>query len=331
MIFKRDSQEGADFQPRLPRAQAGEDVPRWLVALGLAASVTLLIALLRYAIDLLGVVLVIILVGFAIRTVSDWLTEGETVSGWAMSALSMSLTGTVLVGIWLFNSQGTDGIEARLPGPVQRSVGWLERRGWGQRVLLPAASPSSSPMGGDLGAAPARGEANAAGVSPPTGANVRMAPSLPVTPSRPPGDARRRTPPRRDTSEPETAPSPRSPSAGGTVSAAEPAIAAPPAAVVTAVILSASPARAIVGTSVRMTATVTPADTSSSPRGTVAFYRGAELLGRVPVRRVEGAWRALLVTLDLEIGDHALHAVYEGDDRHAPSRSAVVQQLVVRK
>ena len=49
------------------------------------------------------------------------------------------------------------------------------------------------------------------------------------------------------------------------------------------------------------------------------------------VRRVEGAWRALLVTLDLEIGDHALHAVYEGDDRHAPSRSAVVQQLVVRK
>jgi Bacterial Ig-like domain (group 3) len=331
MIFRRDSQKGADFQPGLPRAQAGEDVPRWLVALGLAAGFTLLIALLRYAIDLLGVVLVIILVGFAIRTVSDWLTEGETVSGWAMSALSMSLTGTVLVGLWLFNSRGTDGIEARLPGPVQRSVGWFERRGWGQRVLLPAASPSSSAMGRNVGSAPARGEASAAGASAPAGPDVRMAPSLPVTPPRPPADARRRTPPRRDTSEAEAAPSPRSPSAGGTASGAEPATAAPPAAVVTAVTLSVSPARAVVGTSVRMTATVTPADTTSSPRGSVAFYRGAEVLGRVPVRRIEGAWRAMLVTLDLEIGDHALHAAYEGDDRHAPSRSAVVQQLVVRK
>ena len=107
----------------------------------LAARLTLLVALLRYAIDLLGVVFVIILVGFAIRAISDWLTEGESVSGWAMSALSLGLMGTVLVGLWLFNSRG-DRVRAsqRLPGPIQRTVAWLESQGWGQRVLLPGGT-----------------------------------------------------------------------------------------------------------------------------------------------------------------------------------------------
>ncbi len=101
-------------------------------------------ALLRYAIDLLGVVFVIILVGFAIRALSDWLTEGESVSGWAMSALSLGLMGTVVVGLWLFNSRdhASDALQRRLPGPIHRTVSWMEAQGWGQRVLLPGGSSS---------------------------------------------------------------------------------------------------------------------------------------------------------------------------------------------
>ena len=147
MVFQRDKSTAPDsFETGLPPAQSGEDVPRWLVILGLVASLTLLVALLRYAIDLLGVVFVIILVGFAIRALSDWLTEGESVSGWAMSALSLGLMGTVLVGLWLFNSHdlASQSLQNRLPGPLQRTVAWMESQGWGQRVLLPGSPAARS-------------------------------------------------------------------------------------------------------------------------------------------------------------------------------------------
>ena len=128
-------------------------------------------ALLRYAIDLLGVVFVIILVGFAIRALSDWLTEGESVSGWAMSALSLGLMGTVLVGLWLFNSRdiASEALQNRLPGPIQRTVSWLEAQGWGQRVLLPGASASGALAGG--GPAESGGGAGAPPPPPPTRAS----------------------------------------------------------------------------------------------------------------------------------------------------------------
>ncbi len=323
--------EGGEFQSGLPAAQSGEDVPRWLVVLGLAAGLTLFVALLRYAVDLLGVVFVIILVGFAIRSVSDWLTEGEAVSGWAMSALSISLIGTILIGIWLFNSgdSASDLIETRLPGPVHRSVGWLERQGWGQRVLLPG-SPDSGALGGRLGADVASGGSTSPGGSAQAPVAPRMAPALPVT-SRP-SNSRRAAERRRDISEAEAAPAaaPVRPDEGSAATSSAPDAPAP-AAVATALALSVSPVRAVVGTSVRLTATLTPADAAAAPRGMVLFYRGDHLLGRVPVRRSEDSYRAMLVTLDLPMGDHDLYAAYEGDDGHAPSRSAVVHQAVVRK
>ena len=40
---------------------------------------------------------------------------------------------------------------------------------------------------------------------------------------------------------------------------------------------------------------------------------------------------AVLVTLDLAIGDHVLSAAYEGDGAHEPSRSASISQTVARK
>ena len=87
MVLQQDNGNAPlPFDTGLPRTQSSEDVPRWLIVLGVAAACTLLVALLRYAIDLLGVVFLIILVGFSIRAVSDWLTEGESVSAWGAAS-----------------------------------------------------------------------------------------------------------------------------------------------------------------------------------------------------------------------------------------------------
>ena len=160
MLLQRDKGFGspAQFNTGLPPVQTTEEVPRWLAVFGLTAALTLLVALLRYAIDLLGVVFLLISVGFSIRTISDWLTEGESVSAWALGAVMSGLAGTAFVVLWLFGSNpALDGIESRLPGPVLASVSWLESKGWGQRVLLtdrhhPFGSGAQLARGGSRGA-----------------------------------------------------------------------------------------------------------------------------------------------------------------------------------
>jgi Bacterial Ig-like domain (group 3) len=331
MVFQPDKDAPQDsFETGLPTAQSGEDVPRWLVILGLVAGFTLLVALLRYAVDLLGVVFVIILVGFAIRALSDWLTEGESVSGWAMSALSLGLMGTVLVGLWLFNSRdmASEAIQTRLPGPIQRTVSWLESQGWGQRVLLPGSSASGVLAGGSRPPA----EPRAGGGAPP--AADASDPREPVTmpgPSRSPavGGAiaavtRSRTAKPRPGSAPgeaEAAPT------GQTAATATPAPVEPPVVVPTSITLTSSPARAVVGRSVRLTAHVRAMGADSAPTGTVVFSADDVVLGKAMVR----SGTATLVTLDLGIGDHTLSAAYDGDDAHLPSRSASISQPVARK
>jgi hypothetical protein len=324
-VFQRDKGGATDsFETGLPPAESGEDVPRWLVILGLVAALTLLVALLRYAIDLLGVVFVIILVGFAIRALSDWLTEGESVSGWAMSALSLGLMGTVVVGLWLFNSRddASDALQRRLPGPVHRTVSWLEAQGWGQRVLLPGGSSSvvaaSEP--------PASGGSAASSSDPADkGQPVTMAAqpeaSLPVV-SAPP---RPRVPPQRRA--PATGEAEASPQAGQATASPAPPPEPPPVAVATSITLSVAPARTVVGRSVRLTALVRPVGAGSTPTGTVVFTADGALLGRASVR--DGT--AVLVTLNLAIGDHVLSAAYEGDRAHEPSHSASISQTVARK
>lgn len=330
MVFQRNRDvQQESFETGLPPAQSGEDVPRWLVILGMAAGLTLLVALLRYAVDLLGVVFVIILVGFAIRALSDWLTEGESISGWAMSALSLGLMGSVLVGLWLFSSRDLEApsIGGRLPGPIQSTVSWLEHHGWGQRVLLPGGSGSGALAGG--GARVAASDSAPVGEASDASAPVTMSPQPRATPSLPangpnasvrsrPQSARRAAP-----DEAEAAP-PAQPA--GAPSAGVPA-APQPAVVPTSVTLTASPARAVVGRSVRLIAEVSALGAGTSPTGTVTFSADDGMLGRAPVRN----GTAVLVTLQLAIGDHMLSAVYEGDDAHLPSRSASIAQAVARK
>ncbi len=82
------------------------------------------------------------------------------------------------------------------------------------------------------------------------------------------------------------------------------------------------------GRSVRLTAHVRAVgDVETSPTGTVVFVADDVVLGRATVR--DGT--AVLVTLNLAIGDHTLSATYDGDGAHLPSRSASISQTVARK
>jgi hypothetical protein len=329
MAIQRDNDPSSQYSdPGLARAESGSDLPRWLVVFGAAAGFTLLVALLRYAIDLLGVVFVIILVGFAIRTLSDWLTEGEAVSAWTVSALSLGLTGTVLVGLWLFNSRGLGGnsLQDALPGPLQRAVGWMEDRGWGQRVLLPEREPGAA---SGSGGAPFPGAATGATAAS-DGTEARQGPAVAMAPPRraseptaPASSRPRRTSPRpARVGEAAAAPRSSDPVAPPAPSPATPAV----SRASTRLALSA-PGSSIVGRAVRLVAVVSADAPDRVPTGQVVFSAGATTLGRAPLRR----GTATLVTLALEIGDHQFGAAYDGDEWHLPSAAPPVSHSVRRQ
>ena len=298
-----------------------DDLPRWAVILVVATALTLFLALIRFAIDLLGVVFLIILVGFSIRTISDWLTESEAVSAWAVSAVSTGLLGTMLVGLWVFSSPDISGttVTDRLPEPVVNGMHWLEARGWGQRVLLsrpPALNPATVMMADRTPSGPTASAA--AGGSPQSPASESV--SEPVHPRLP--SVRMPARSKRDPSEAEAATLESRSRTGPSGTAV---------VVDTAVMVKSWPTPAIVGTSVRLTATVL-ADSSMSPVGSVTFYSDGTALGSVPVTRTgPGRGEAALVTLSLPIGAHEITAQFSGASGFSGSQASPLTITLVRK
>jgi hypothetical protein len=340
MVLEADrAAEGQGINTGLPRVQTSPDLPRWLVVVGLVAGLTLFAALLRYAIDLLGVVFLIIVVGFSIRAISDWLTEGESVSGWVLAAVSGGLVGTLTVALWLFGShdRSVSALERRIPGPVMTAVEWLEDHGWGQRVLLSGdgiASPA--PVSRTAGVMPA--PAASTGSTPGPVARAVPEPPLPHLPERTPSRERRtKAAPQPGEAEAATlTPEQRNGrTAPGGVAAgavpAGPAEAAPiSASVPTSLSLSSSQATAVVGTAVRLTVTVT-ANGSTAPQGSVIFFRGTVPLGTASVRGgANGTAVATYSTLSLPIGTHEIVAEFHGVNGFADARSAPIEQVVKR-
>ena len=352
MVLQQDKGSAPQpFDTGLPRTQSSEDVPRWLVVLGMAAACTLLVALLRYAIDLLGVVFLIILVGFSIRAVSDWLTEGESVSAWALAAVFAGLFGTVLVGFWLFGSRDmtTGALERGLPPPVLAVSDWFEAHGWGQRVLLGGggaplrrqhrecrgARSASAPSGGAVSpraepeslSAPASrasgSESSSRARKPASQASGGEAEAATTSPS---GSSARRSP---------------EPSGGGTATPMQEAASRPPvaepvtqpaveaASTGTSTTLVSSHSASAVGTSVRFTATVT-ADGSGVPTGVVVFFDGDRAIGTAAVHGPGPSVTAVLATLDLAIGDHEIAAEFHGSHGFLGSRSQAISQTITR-
>ena len=291
---------------------------------------TLLVALLRFAIDLLGVVFLIISVGFSIRTISDWLTEGESVSAWALGAVMSGLAGTAFVVMWLFGSNpALDGIESRLPGPVVASVSWLESKGWGQRVLLtdrhrPFGREPQLARGGSRGAG-----GGALGVI--VGSWLR-APFVGIE------RAAKRAKAKDDIGVAEAseieraivrAIEPRSRTRGlASGSEAEQDVRPAENVQTFAAVISSRPSAAV-GTSVKLTAVVTTATGSAAPSGVVVFQRDGVVLGTATLHSGPDGSTASLGTSSLPLGDHNIIARYPGVPGFSPSQSEPIR-LVVR-
>jgi hypothetical protein len=302
-----------------PPDRSSDDLPRWAFILVVAIACTLLLALVRYAIDLLGVVFLIILIGFSLRTVGDWLTENESVSVWAVSAVSTGLIGTMLVGVWVFSPPEYSGtaITDRLPQPVVEGMHWLEANGWGQRVLL--LRPAVLNTNGDAMASRAQSPASASRGSRSVSSPASEAVSEPVTRQLPTV----RMPPRSRRGPSEAEAAPLEPGASATSKA-------PASAVDTTVTLKGWPVPAVVGKSVRLTANVA-AEGSTSPSGMVTFYGDGTRLGSVPVYAIEpGRGEAALVTLALPIGVHEITAKFTGASGFAGSQASPLTLTVVR-
>jgi hypothetical protein len=105
---------------------------------------------------------------------------------------------------------------------------------------------------------------------------------------------------------------------------------APASAVDTTVTVKSWPVPAVVGKSVRLTATVAAAG-STSPSGMVTFYSDETRLGSVPVYAIEPRrGEAALVTLSLAIGVHEITATFTGASGFAASQASPLTLTVVR-
>jgi Bacterial Ig-like domain (group 3) len=328
MVLQRDKGIGAPapFNTGLPPVQTTEEVPRWLIVLGMTAALTLLVTLLRYAIDLLGVVFLIIFVGFSIRTISDWLTEGESVSVWALGAVVSGLAGTTFVVLWLFGSNSAmDGIESRLPAPVLASVNWLESRGWGQRVLMtdrPGGFRGEPQLAGGGGT----GAPSAA----PSGPSVEL-PSLRSGPRRKRGGAKDDIGVAEASQLDERSSASRERSRTRGLAAGAATDVRPAGNVQTFTTVVTSRPSATVGAPVKLTAFVTTATGSEAPSGVVVFQRDGVVLGTATLRSGPDGSTASLTISNLPPGDHEIIARFPGVAGFSASESESLRQVVAER
>jgi hypothetical protein len=321
------------------RAQdARGDASRWLLVGGVTAALILFLALLRFAIDLLGVVFLLVLVGFSLRALSDWLADGDSISGWSITAVILSVFATFAIGLWLFDGRDlarSSVIERRLPVVLTRAIDWAEERGWGRRVLLPGGPIDRMARRETAGPAPAHA---AAPTGSPEAGPAAAPPSSSVSANQPSGPARPAAARRRERIRlrPPEAEAAEGPAGGDTMgvddagtssrlrSAASPLVQ-------TQTRLTTTQPSARVGTSVRLTATVTAITQGEPPTGVVVFRNGDEVLGSARLELEHGEAAASLVVLRLAVGTHTITAEYVGQDPFDGSRSALLRQAVTRQ
>lgn len=98
----------------------------------------------------------------------------------------------------------------------------------------------------------------------------------------------------------------------------------PPSMVSTSTVVTSSSLDANQGSTITLTATVTPAVGNGTPTGTVTFMDGAATLGTGTLN----AGSATLATSTLSAGTHTITAVYSGDTGFTTSTSAAITQTV---
>lgn len=94
---------------------------------------------------------------------------------------------------------------------------------------------------------------------------------------------------------------------------------------VTTTNLTATPASAIVGSSITLSATVSPSVAGITPTGTVTFFNGAVIVATL---KVNSAGVATTILNNLAMGSYSVHASYSGDASSALSTSADIAVTV---
>jgi hypothetical protein len=292
---------GASWPPSEEPSRASSDspIPAWLLVVVFVAALTLLVTLLRYAIDLLVIVSVVWLVGWSVRAVLDRL-RGDTDGVWAFGAVAVSLAGAALV----LDALTADPvlmprIERHVPQAVTRTLERMESHGWARRAWAPSRA---SGMASSTPAAPRPASLNPD--APPSGAaqETRVATSGASPASdRPRGDGR--------TGLHAEAASPRQ--GDGTVT--------------TFTTLESAQTTSRTGTPVQLTATV-GTRSGEWPAGRVVFRRGTVVLGS----RTAEDGRAVLHVSNLPPGTHEITAEFVGNRPFSRSYSPKIVQLITR-
>ena len=263
---------------------------RWLRVPVIVA--VLFIALLRWAIDVLLLVCVLVLVAHSTRdTLHDWLAresfEDEPNPIWAVGAVCIGLVGVVISGFWLLASSevGARLVDRYVPPALTATVAFGERLGWGGRAFWPGASRF-----GLQGTVQRASSAGTLDVS---------------TPGSTAGSGSAKSGAER----------------GGTVQV-PPSVSTAGRLAPTATTLRLSTTSVEQGMAVTLTAEVTA---SNRPSGAVVFRRGPRTLGTV---NVGADGRATLVLSDLPAGTHDITAEFTGSSTLRSSRSAAVRVIV---
>jgi hypothetical protein len=264
------------------------------------------LALLRYAIDLLVPFSLLLLIPHSVRdTLADWLAgeryDDEPDPVWSVAVVSISLFGTAAGVLWLLStSQWAVGtaLQAWIPSRVVALTQAAEEHGWGRRVLI---------SGGPQRLAPSVGPASPQADRAQTPSSSVAAPDLSSDPRE----------------IPETREIPEGPAAT-TGSAAEPgpSTTVPATPTMTTITTSATRVRAS-SDDLRVIAGV--AATGRPVTGSVTFWDGTSMVG---FAALDESGRAELSMSGLPPGNHLLTARYSGHGDYAASRSLPILIVV---
>jgi hypothetical protein len=141
---------------------------RWFPVGIVAVSSVVVLALLRYAIDLLAPFCAMLPLARSIRDAfGDWRAgdahEGEPDPAWAIGVIGVHLFGTAIGLLWIFSTSSwamSTWLAEWIPVPVIATARFAEEHGWGRRAVLPGGpvspspAPTSAPRSVTVGATP---------------------------------------------------------------------------------------------------------------------------------------------------------------------------------
>jgi len=138
--------------------------PVILPGVALAAGIILFVFLLRFAVDILLWVLVLVLFALVLHALMVWLAQSELLSApWLLIIVLTLGAGTWMVWPGSSFQEGLD-VTHYLPSPLVQILEWAERRSLTRRALVATPAPAGESATGSRAAAPPSESAPTGGV-----------------------------------------------------------------------------------------------------------------------------------------------------------------------